>query len=158
MKEIGEKLKTAREEIGISLEEASTDLKIDKKQLEHLEDGNMDSFKDIINVKYLIRDYAKYLGLDKEDLVDDFNEYLFDYTSKISIEDIKNAKAVKAEKENPKVKSPYTRISEKKKINVPLIILIIFLIIGAIVGTYYIINHSKENVIAYIERWYYEFS
>ena len=74
MKEIGEKLKTAREEIGISLEEASTDLKIDKKQLENLEDGNMDSFKDIINVKYLIRDYAKYLGLDKEDLMKSLKE------------------------------------------------------------------------------------
>lgn len=150
MKEIGEKLKTAREEIGISLEEASTDLKIDKKQLENLEDGNMDSFKDIINVKYLIRDYAKYLGLDKEDLVDDFNEYLFDYTSKISLEDIKTAKEVKAKES--KVKSPYTKISEKKKINVPLIVLIIFLVIGAIAGTYYIINHNRENVIAYVEE------
>ena len=152
MKEIGEKLAAAREEIGISLEEASTDLKIDKKQLENLEAGNMDSFKDIINVKYLIRDYAKYLGLDKEDLVDDFNEYLFDYTSKISLEDIKNAKEVKANKENPKIKSPYTTINDKKKVNIPLIILIIFLIIAAIVGTHYIINHNKENVIAYVER------
>ena len=150
MKEIGEKLRTAREEIGISLEEASTDLKIDKKQLENLEDGNMDSFKDIINVKYLIRDYAKYLGLDKEDLVDDFNEYLFDYTSKISLEDIKTAKEVKAKES--KVKSPYTKISEKKKINVPLIVLIIFLVIGVIAGTYYIINHNRENVIAYVEE------
>ena len=150
MKEIGEKLRTAREEIGISLEEASTDLKIDKKQLENLEDGNMDSFKDIINVKYLIRDYAKYLGLDKEDLVDDFNEYLFDYTSKISLEDIKTAKEVKAKES--KVKSPYTKISEKKRINVPLIVLIIFLVIGVIAGTYYIINHNRENVIAYVEE------
>ena len=158
MKEIGEKLKTAREEIGISLDEASTDLKIDKKQLEHLEAGNMDSFKDIINVKYLIRDYAKYLGLNKEDLVDDFNEYLFDYTSKISLEDIKQAKELKANKENPKIKSPYTKISEKKKVNVPLIILIIFLIIGLIAGTYYIIDHSKENIIAYVEEWYHELS
>ena len=150
MKEIGEKLKTAREEIGISLEEASTDLKIDKKQLENLENGNMDSFKDIINVKYLIRDYAKYLGLDKEDLVDDFNEYLFDYTSKISLEDIKTAKEIKLKE--TKVKSPYTKISEKKRVNVPLIVLIIFIAIGLIAGTYYIINHNKENVIAYVEE------
>ena len=156
MKEIGEKLKTAREEIGISLEEASTDLKIDKKQLENLENGNMDSFKDIINVKYLIRDYAKYLGLDKEDLVDDFNEYLFDYTSKISLEDIKTAKEIKLKE--TKVKSPYTKISEKKRVNVPLIVLIIFIVIGLIAGTYYIINHNKENVIAYVEEWYHELS
>ena len=41
MKEIGEKLKAARESIGIPLEEASTDLKIDKTQLENLEKGKL---------------------------------------------------------------------------------------------------------------------
>ena len=50
MKEIGEKLKNAREEIGISLEEASTDLKVEESQLKNLEEGNTDSFKDIVNV------------------------------------------------------------------------------------------------------------
>ena len=154
MKEIGEKLKTAREEIGISLEEASTDLKIDEEQLNNLEMGNVDSFKDIINVKYLIRDYAKYLGLDKEDLVDDFNEYLFDYTSKISLEDIKEAKSLKEKNENPKVKSPYTMIKEKKKVNIP-IILIIFLLLISIAGftSYKIINRDRENIIGFVERW-----
>jgi len=150
LKEIGDKLREAREAIGIPLEEASTDLKISKEQLENLEKGNMDTFKDIINVKYLIRDYAKYLGLNKEDLVDDFNEYLFDYTSKISLEDIKEAKEHKNKEEN-KIKSPYTTINEKKKINIPLIIIVSILILSIACIVYYEVTKPKhENVISYV--------
>ena len=107
MKEIGETLKEAREDIGISLEEASEDLKIEKEQLENIEKGTIEAFSDVFNLKYFIRDYAKYLGLDKEQLVDEFNEYLFDYTSKLSLDDIK--KEVKSKEEDTvKIRSPYT--------------------------------------------------
>ena len=88
MKEIGEKLKDARENIGISIEEAAEDLKIRPSQIEDIEQGNMDAFQDVFFLKYFIRDYSKYLGLDYENVVDEFNEYLFDYTSKISLSDI----------------------------------------------------------------------
>lgn len=107
MKEIGEKLKDARETMGISVSEAAEDLKLEVSQIENLENGDMENFKDIYYLKYLIRDYSKYLGLDKEDLVNEFNEYLFDYTSKISLEDIKKAKEL-AKPEEEKIKSPYT--------------------------------------------------
>ena len=83
MKEIGEKLKEARESIGVSIEEAAEDLKIRPSQIENLEQGNSDAFNDLFYLKYFIRDYAKYLGLDYEQMVEDFNEYVFDYTSKI---------------------------------------------------------------------------
>lgn len=113
MKEIGEKLKDAREAMGISTNEAAEDLKLEVSQIENLENGDMENFKDIYYLKYLIRDYSKYLGLDKEDLVNEFNEYLFDYTSKISLEDIKKAKEL-AKPEEEKIKSPYT-IEHKSK-------------------------------------------
>jgi len=151
LKEIGEKLREARESIGISIEEASTDLKISEEQLKNLEEANMDTFKDIINVKYLIRDYAKYLGLDKEDLVDDFNEYLFDYTSKISLDDIKEAKA-KKEGKDYRVRSPYTTIKEKKNINVLYLVIIVLFLIGlSIIVIHQVENSKKENVISYKE-------
>ena len=70
MKEIGAKLKEARENMGISAEEVSSDLNVTLKQIENIESGNMEAFKDIFYLKYFIRDYAKYLGLNKEDLVD----------------------------------------------------------------------------------------
>lgn len=107
MKEIGEKLKEAREAMGISISEAAEDLKLEVSQIENLEQGNMENFKDVYYLKYLIRDYSKYLGLNKEDLVNEFNEYLFDYTSKISLEDIKQAKEM-IKKDEDKIRSPYT--------------------------------------------------
>ena len=89
MKEIGMKLKLNREENGVSLEEAASDLQVKLELLENIEDGNRDAFSDVFLLKTLIKDYAKYLGLDGDLILDEFNEYLFDFTSKISIEDIK---------------------------------------------------------------------
>ena len=77
MKEIGEALKEARENIGISIEEAANDLKLRPSQIENLEAGNREAFKDVFYLKYFIRDYSKYLGLNYEDMIDEFNEYLF---------------------------------------------------------------------------------
>ncbi len=124
MKEIGIKLKETRESMGISIEEAAEDLKVKKIQIENIEDGNMDAFKDIFYLKYFIRDYSKYLGLNYEDMVDEFNEYLFDYTSKISIDDIKQAKSKEkpAKKEEKRIMSPYT-IENRKKVLFPSILI-----------------------------------
>ena len=69
MKVIGEKLKTSREEKGLSLEEVSEDLKIKVEDLKNIELGNKDSFQDIYFLKKAIYDYAKYLGLDYEQLI-----------------------------------------------------------------------------------------
>lgn len=115
MKEIGEKLKDARESMGISIEEAAEDLKLRPSQLEDIEEGNREAFKDIFYLKYFIRDYAKYLGLDYEQMVEDFNEYVFDYTSKISLEDIKKANKKHEKKDKNKIVSPYTLESKNSK-------------------------------------------
>ena len=48
MKIIGETLKEAREKIGISIEEASEDLKIRPSQLQEIENGDFKSFKDVL--------------------------------------------------------------------------------------------------------------
>ncbi len=48
MKEIGEKLKLARDSIGITVEEVAEDLKMRPSQIESIEEGNIESFKDII--------------------------------------------------------------------------------------------------------------
>ena len=109
MKEIGQKLKLKREENGVSLDEAASDLKIRSSQLESIEEGRKEDFKDVFSLKYFIRDYAKYLGLDGEALLDEFNEYLFEETSRISIEEIEAAIKAKEEKEkNMKILSSYT--------------------------------------------------
>lgn len=144
MKEIGEKLKTTREEIGICKEEVCEDLKIEMNQLDELEEGNMQAFKDILSLKSLIRDYAKYLGLDKDDLVDEFNEFLFDYTSKISLEDIKQAtKEIKKESLD-KIQSPYT-IERKNKNLIPQIAIYILVAVVIILLVYFIYTMVTED-------------
>jgi len=115
MKDIGEKLKEARESIGVSIEEVAEDLKLRPSQIENIENGNTEAFQDVFYLKYFIRDYAKYLGLDKDELIDEFNEYLFDYTSKLSLEDIKKESKKRKEDEN-KIRSPYTIERKNEKI------------------------------------------
>ena len=131
MKEIGEKLKEARESMGITIEEAATDLKLRPSQLENIEEGNREAFKDVFYLKMFIKNYSKYLGLDYDEMVEEFNEYLFDITSKISIEDIKKAEKEQRKKEKKlktiKIASPYTLEKQQQK-TIPR-----FLIIGGVV-------------------------
>jgi len=131
MKEIGEKLRETRENIGISIEEAAEDLKLEPSQIESIENGNTETFQDVFNLKYFIRDYAKYLGLDKDSLIDDFNEYLFDYTSKLSLDDIKKETKRKKEAEH-KICSPYT-VERKSERTRQIIISISLLVLLAII-------------------------
>lgn len=149
MKEIGEKLKETRESMGISIEEAAEDLKLRPSQLTNIEEGNRDAFKDILYLKYFIRDYAKYLGLDYEAMVEDFNEFVFDYTSKISIDDIKKANNKNKEKKKvKKIASPYTIDKDNhQKIPNSIIYGIIVLII-CVIGYCIILfmsNDDKDN-------------
>ncbi len=133
MKEIGEKLKEAREEMGVSIEEVSEDLKLRPSQINNLEQGNMDAFKDIFYLKYFIRDYAKYLGLSYEDMVDDFNEYLFDYTSKISLDDIRKVQKKGTKKSDSKrIMSPYTLERKQSFPVIPFLIISVVVLLFAI--------------------------
>jgi len=147
LKEIGERLKETRESIGISIEEAAEDLKMRPSQIENIEAGNMEAFKDVFYLKYFIRDYSKYLGLDYEDMVDEFNEYLFDYTSKISIEDIKKAKknALGKRKEEPKhIASPYT-IERKRSFFIPPIVIYVGIGLLVLLIGYFIISNIERD-------------
>ena len=138
MKNIGLKLKDKREENGLSIEEVAEDLKMRPSQISSIEEGKTEDFKDVFYLKYFIRDYAKYLGLDSERILD---EYLFDMTSKIPIELIKEAK--KDKNENNDTISPYTK--ESSKIKVPKIIIGLAAIVILIVVGYFIVSNYKGN-------------
>lgn len=144
MKELGQYLKKSRISNGVSLEEAADDLELSASQLENIESGNVKAFKDVYDMKECIKGYAKYLGLDYDMVMDEFNNFLFEHTSKISIEDIKEAQKKAEEKEEKKVKSPYTK-EYKDKINLwP----IVYIVIGALILVtiaYLIFINTRKN-------------
>lgn len=148
MKEIGLRLKLKREENGVSLEEAASDLNMRVSQLENIENGKKDEFKDVFSLKYFIRDYAKYLGLDGEEVLDDFNEYLFEQTSKISLEEIEEAKREKEEREKDlKILSPYTKTTKDKKRFLIIVGVSLVLVLIILFGYILIRNQNKSDFV-----------
>jgi len=124
LKELGEYLKEQREENSVGLEEASEDLNISKDELENIEEGNIRAFKDVLGLKVKIKMYAKYLGLEPEKVLDEFNDFMFEHTSKISLSDIMEASKHKESIQQKQIRSPYTKIKEKK-INIKRVLIFI---------------------------------
>ncbi len=141
MKEIGELLKETRTQNGVSINEASEDLNYKVSQIEAIENGDFKVFKDIFLLKCIITDYSKYLGLNSDEIIDEFNEYVFESTSKIPIDDIEKASK---KVDNDKIMSPYTK-QEKEKSNLPKIlgVILLILVVAFIVVTIY--NNSKTS-------------
>ena len=156
MNEMGNMLRVTRESSGVSLEEASNDLNIKQIVLENIEDGKIGAFKDVFQLKTYINDYAKYLGLDGEKLVDTFNEYLFEYTSKIPLKDIKKAaqEQEKDEKGQEKILSPYTKEPKKHSMKFYVTFYVIALLVGVIILAWSIkqitVNKRVTGEISYV--------
>jgi cytoskeletal protein RodZ len=118
MKELGEYLKRTRIKNGVSLTEACEDLEISTSHLENIEIGNIRAFKDVYELRDDVKSYAKYLGLDADKVVDEFNGFLFQHTSKISLDDIMEAQKKKDELISEKrIKSPYT-LEYREKVSI----------------------------------------
>ena len=75
--EISEVLKSTRESSGLSLSEVSKDLNIDELILTQVEERNIGAFKDLFELKKILTEYPKYLGLNPVEVIDEFNEYMF---------------------------------------------------------------------------------
>lgn len=129
MKEIGEKLRENRKKNGVSLDEVSNDLNINVLELESLENGNYKAFKDVYELKNTIKIYAKYLGLNDLEILDEFNDYLFEKTSRISLLDIKRVK----EEEQKKISSPYTNIRPSRYNFAPIVLMMVVLVFISLV-------------------------
>lgn len=68
MKDIGNFLRERREARGISLIEVEKDLKIRKKYLQALEEGNIDAIPGKTYIIGYLRNYSKYLGINEENI------------------------------------------------------------------------------------------
>ena len=156
MKEIGEFLKSSRINNGVSIEEAAEDLNFSVTQLENIEDGNIRAFKDVFALRELVKEYGKYLGVETDSIVDEFNDFMFEHTSKISLDDILEARRLanqKDQEEKNKIVSPYTRIRTPKirldKIKIkPLLITIIIVLILFISLFTWFHNQNRKDVVS----------
>ena len=154
MDSIGSMLKNTRESAGVSIEEASEDLNINAAFLLNIEEGKIGCFKDIFELKEYISNYAKYLGLDSEKLIDEFNEYMFEYTSKIPVKEIEKIAKKDAKEETGKISSPYTRKPRKHNnaYYIGIYVIIFLLVILAIVWSVkqITIDNHVTNEIGYV--------
>ena len=152
MKEIGESFKEARETIGISKDEVIKDLNITESQLDNLEDGNINAFKDVFFLKETVKKYTKYLNLDEDKIMDSFNDFMFSYTSRIPVEDIleqtRELKELEKLKDDNKIVSPYTR--KRKKSNLKYIVIytvsVIILIVLVIIIVKYLTDKGQTEL------------
>jgi len=150
LEEIAELLKSTREESGIEIEEVSKDLEINEILLKNIEEGKIGSFKDIFLLKNYISEYAKYLGLNSAKLLDEFNEYLFEYTSRIPIKEIEKTIELNTKEsidDSEKIVSPYTtnKTKAKKGIYILIYILVFVLVILTIFWSVNQITVDKKN-------------
>ena len=151
LNEIGALLKNKRELTGISLDEAGNDLEIKPVILDNIENGNIGCFKDIYVLKDYIKSYAKYLGLDPKELVNDFNEYLFEYTSKIPVKEIEKRMEEKKKLEETgevKIASPYTDERRKYKSKNYILLYIFVTILVAIAIFWAVKQITIDNQVA----------
>ena len=158
MDEIGSTLKSTRESSGVSIEEASKDVNIKVEILQNIEDGKIGCFKDIYVLKDYIKNYAKYLGLDPDKLIDEFNDYMFEYTSKIPVKEIEQLIKEKEKEENKeeKVISPYTMDAKKHTSKIYIIIYLIIIMLVLCIITWSLkqltINTISSSEISYVEE------
>ena len=143
---------------GLTLDEVSKDLEIPVLRLEQIEDGNIGAFKDIFLLKDYLESYAKYLGIDYEDVIDEFNEYMFEKTSKIPMEEIEKAvkEKEKEESESNRIASPYTKaapIKSNKQFIFMLILITVLVIIAIIWSIKQItVGSTGANIAGYFNK------
>ena len=158
MDEIGSILKTTRESSGVSIEEASKDIDIKVEIIQNIENGNIGCFKDIFILKDYLKTYSKYLGLDSDKLIDEFNDYMFEYTSKIPVKEIeqKIKEKEKEESKEEKIISPYTMKAKEHKKSIYVIgylILIVFIVCVVLWSLKQLtVNTISASEISYVEE------
>ena len=155
MKEIGQKFKEARETIGISKEEVVKDLNITESQLDNLEDGNINAFKDVFFLKDIIKKYSKYLNLDEDKIMDNFNDFMFNYTSRIPVEDIleqtREINLQEAKNTENKIVSPYT-IKRKSRNGIKYAIIYILSVIILVILVILIVKYFTDQKVQELNR------
>ncbi|GAG58836.1 unnamed protein product, partial [marine sediment metagenome] len=112
MKDIGNFLKERREARGISLIEVEKDLKIRKKYLQALEEGNLDVIPGKTYIIGYLKNYSKYLGIDEENVNQIIQTYNNLEKQKVDLEETK--------KKNIRLKRKDKSVFGRKRFSFPI--------------------------------------
>lgn len=129
MKNIGEKLRLAREKQGIPLEEMSNRTKIAVDRLKAIEEGNIGFFDDDISyLRYYIRFYCNALKIDYEQFRDQLENAVDEFHTTLKLQKIEETNDIER---SIKKKAEVHNIQEKlnKKLDLPMLSLIVIVII-----------------------------
>ncbi|AAU23449.1 RodZ domain-containing protein [Bacillus sp. FSL W8-0445] len=133
MTELGNRLKEAREEKGMSLDDLQAATKIQKRYLTALEEGNYDIIPGKFYVRAFIKQYAEAVGLDSEHL---FEEFKKDIPNSYNDEVSEKLSSIKPQRELPKSASKALELLPTLLVaaGVIVVIAIIYVIVQAVNG------------------------
>jgi len=131
--ELGNRLKEAREEKGMSLDDLQAATKIQKRYLTALEEGNYDIIPGKFYVRAFIKQYAEAVGLDSELL---FEEFKKDIPNSYNDEVSEKLSSIKPQRELPKSASKALELLPTLLVaaGVIVVIAIIYVIVQAVNG------------------------
>ncbi len=130
---VGQLLKQRRETLGISLEKTRLDTRITIKYLTAIENDKWDTFPAKVYVLGFLKKYAEYLGLEKDSIINIFNE---SQREQKSYPKKTNTKKV--------IKEPKTGAPKKNISSVKYIIFILVFVVG--IGGYAVFKYSGLKI------------
>lgn len=116
LENIGLILKNRREELGYSLEDVSIKTKLSTIQLNAIEEGNIQFFKDDLSyLSYFVRYYANALDLNYDELRDSLDETINEFTHTMSVTQIQKTEDINNNIQNRVKKSVVPQKVKKSK-------------------------------------------
>ncbi|MBP3038339.1 helix-turn-helix domain-containing protein [Bacillaceae bacterium Marseille-Q3522] len=135
MTEIGERLKAARLEKGLSLDDLQNLTKIQKRYLAGIEEGNYSSMPGKFYVRAFMKQYAEAVGLEPEEL---FEEYKSDVPNTFNDDLPEKLSRVQTRNSIPRGTSKFFDV-------IPVLLMILFVIGAAVLIYIYIINNNSTD-------------
>jgi transcriptional regulator with XRE-family HTH domain len=135
--EIGNLLKKARQESQMSLEELSKELKIQKRYLKAMEEGDFSVFAGEVYARGALRNYAEAVGLNQKEILSFYDQYLGLQNMDINA----TLGATRDKRRGNKLRH------KKTKKSLPLVVLVWFALLVFIVGgsIWYRCQQATEN-------------
>lgn len=147
MKAIGQLLRGAREEKGITLQEISKETKIQERHLQALEEGDFSSFPGQVYLKGALRNYANAVGIDDSEIITMFEQSLKQENHTLDNKKKKNDNTGKTKKREKVVKDKekifYPR--KKKTLSTGALVWIVLLVIIVTGSVWYGYRQSAGN-------------